>query len=274
MRDWERRQGRSGHKQVRRRGPLCVSGAASHNVWRAFRMLPPGWKHNRDDPSTLCPAPPDGIIHHPAPFPGVQHRPLEIFFPFDPYLLRRSAAFLALGSTYVRWRRGHPAGAVRADLAPSSDSEDGSDSEAEEVSDEEEDAAAGAVRGLVGFRPRYTHVCVCVCVCVCQGKGVGCSAGLRCLCAASVLHHAWQARPAARTCMSPCSCFTISAAAASCHSAAADAAALLLDWLACCRAQRRWAAATTAAAAAAARTKAAAAAMRAAATTAALTQVR
>jgi len=35
-------------------------------------------------------------------------RPLEIFFPFDPYLLRRSAEPLDLSHTYVSWRRGHP----------------------------------------------------------------------------------------------------------------------------------------------------------------------
>ena len=35
-------------------------------------------------------------------------RPLEIFFPYDPYLLRRSAEPLDLAHTYVSWRRGHP----------------------------------------------------------------------------------------------------------------------------------------------------------------------
>lgn len=35
-------------------------------------------------------------------------RPLEIFFPYDPYLLRRSAEPLDLSHTYVSWRRGHP----------------------------------------------------------------------------------------------------------------------------------------------------------------------
>ena len=31
-----------------------------------------------------------------------------MFFPFDPYLLRRSAAWLDLGRTYLRWRGGQP----------------------------------------------------------------------------------------------------------------------------------------------------------------------
>lgn len=38
-----------------------------------------------------------------------QVRPLEMFFPFDPYLLRRSARFLSLASSYNTWggnRRG------------------------------------------------------------------------------------------------------------------------------------------------------------------------
>jgi len=29
-------------------------------------------------------------------------RPLEMFFPFDPYLLKRSSAALSLGSSYIR----------------------------------------------------------------------------------------------------------------------------------------------------------------------------
>ncbi|CAG9462066.1 unnamed protein product [Pedinophyceae sp. YPF-701] len=41
---------------------------------------------------------------------GRVRRALEMFFPFDPYLLRRSARPLCLGETYVRWRGGHPRG--------------------------------------------------------------------------------------------------------------------------------------------------------------------
>ncbi|GBF88999.1 hypothetical protein Rsub_01498 [Raphidocelis subcapitata] len=43
-----------------------------------------------------------------APLVRPAVRPLEMFFPFDPYLLRRSARYLSLDSTYVRWRGGHP----------------------------------------------------------------------------------------------------------------------------------------------------------------------
>ena len=39
-------------------------------------------------------------------------RPLEIFFPFDPYLLRRSAEPMELQKNYVKWRKGHPAAVI------------------------------------------------------------------------------------------------------------------------------------------------------------------
>ena len=42
-------------------------------------------------------------------------RPLETFFPFDPYLLKRSAVPLQLDDTYVSWRRSHPRGARGVD---------------------------------------------------------------------------------------------------------------------------------------------------------------
>jgi RNA polymerase I-specific transcription initiation factor RRN3 len=43
-------------------------------------------------------------------------RPLEVFFPYDPYLLRRSAVHLDLSKSYVKWRKGHPTGAPRSGL--------------------------------------------------------------------------------------------------------------------------------------------------------------
>jgi len=43
-------------------------------------------------------------------------RPLEVFFPYDPYLLRRSAVHLDLSKSYVKWKKGHPTGAPRAGL--------------------------------------------------------------------------------------------------------------------------------------------------------------
>ncbi|RMZ52724.1 hypothetical protein APUTEX25_000843, partial [Auxenochlorella protothecoides] len=43
------------------------------------------------------------------------HRPLEVFFPFDPYLLARSAQLLDLDSTFLAWRRGQGADRVAGD---------------------------------------------------------------------------------------------------------------------------------------------------------------
>ncbi|KAK9806667.1 hypothetical protein WJX73_005868 [Symbiochloris irregularis] len=40
-------------------------------------------------------------------------RPLEMFFPFDPYLLRRSADRLQLGSSYLAWDQRHVQGAAK-----------------------------------------------------------------------------------------------------------------------------------------------------------------
>eukprot|EP00884_Botryococcus_braunii_P013343 jgi/Botrbrau1/22009/Bobra.0024s0025.1 len=39
---------------------------------------------------------------------GRQQRPLEMFFPFDPYLLPASARLLDLPQSYIRWHGGHP----------------------------------------------------------------------------------------------------------------------------------------------------------------------
>ncbi len=72
--------------------------------------------------------------------PLLQPRPLEMFFPFDPYLLRRSSTLLDLDATYVVWRRGHPASAVRAELESDSDSE----SEGEEQELEEDELEGGS----------------------------------------------------------------------------------------------------------------------------------
>jgi RNA polymerase I-specific transcription initiation factor RRN3 len=65
-------------------------------------------------------------------------RPLEMFFPFDPYLLARSGRFLDLEHAYVRWRGGHPhvqpqdsadgaAGGSSALAGESSDADDASE---------------------------------------------------------------------------------------------------------------------------------------------------
>jgi hypothetical protein len=38
-----------------------------------------------------------------------------MFFPFDPYLLRRSSAYLQLKASYRRWRHGQPVTAAQAE---------------------------------------------------------------------------------------------------------------------------------------------------------------
>lgn len=74
------------------------------------------------------------------------HRPLEMFFPFDPYLLRRSSRFLQLKTSYVRWRHGHPqaaAGGAAAggDGAAGAAADDDSDSEEDEGEEADEEGA-------------------------------------------------------------------------------------------------------------------------------------
>ncbi|PNH03401.1 RNA polymerase I-specific transcription initiation factor RRN3 [Tetrabaena socialis] len=55
-------------------------------------------------------------------------RPLEMFFPFDPYLLKRSSRYLQLKHSYVRWRHGHPLAAVAgAEAQEAGESEDDED---------------------------------------------------------------------------------------------------------------------------------------------------
>lgn len=68
-------------------------------------------------------------------------RPLEMFFPFDPYLLQRSAAHLELERCYVVWRGGHPTAAA----AGEEDEEEGTDlQEVSEDGEEGEEVSGGA----------------------------------------------------------------------------------------------------------------------------------
>ncbi|GFR40492.1 hypothetical protein Agub_g1060 [Astrephomene gubernaculifera] len=70
-------------------------------------------------------------------------RPLEMFFPFDPYLLRRSSRFLQLKKSYVKWRHGHPQSAAAAAAEAEAEAAESSD-------DEEEEAAADRVESEDG----------------------------------------------------------------------------------------------------------------------------
>jgi RNA polymerase I-specific transcription initiation factor RRN3 len=74
-------------------------------------------------------------------------RPLEMFFPFDPYLLRRSSRFLALETNYVRWRGGHPHAAAAADDGAPEGASDDADALSEDGGDEEGAGAAGSSSG-------------------------------------------------------------------------------------------------------------------------------
>lgn len=69
-----------------------------------------------------------------------QRRPLRMFFPFDPYLLRRSATLLRLPLTYVAWRGEVRQGSERDDEEDDLDVDldDDDESEPEDESDEEE----------------------------------------------------------------------------------------------------------------------------------------
>jgi RNA polymerase I-specific transcription initiation factor RRN3 len=107
-------------------------------------------------------------------------RPLEMFFPFDPYLLRRSSRFLSLDTSYVRWRGGHPhagaaagggavdgleggsedeglqeddEGASSSGGGSSSSSSSGSDLSSSDLEDEEDHHMAASLDGPAGLTP-------------------------------------------------------------------------------------------------------------------------
>lgn len=76
-------------------------------------------------------------------------RPLEMFFPFDPYLLRRSSKHLRLKETYVRWHHGQPsahqvpAGTLTAAVVGDSDVSDDEHSDVDDDEQEGMDAGSG-----------------------------------------------------------------------------------------------------------------------------------
>jgi RNA polymerase I-specific transcription initiation factor RRN3 len=78
-------------------------------------------------------------------------RPLEVFFPFDPYLLKRSARFLQLASSYTCFSHGHPHASGARRVAKGGDgeeagvlSDEGDDTTSEDEGDWDEAAAAAA----------------------------------------------------------------------------------------------------------------------------------
>ncbi|KAF5828417.1 RNA polymerase I-specific transcription initiation factor RRN3-domain-containing protein [Dunaliella salina] len=80
--------------------------------------------------------PPDEVMRQ-------AQRPLEMFFPFDPYLLKRSSGALGLSTSYIRWRHGHPRSSARhGNQGAGSDSED-EEVELEEAEEGEEEGPGG-----------------------------------------------------------------------------------------------------------------------------------
>lgn len=91
-------------------------------------------------------------------------RPLEVFFPFDPYLLKRSAKFLQLPTSYMCFSHGHPhasgqrssrrgrdggggGGSDGAVDAADDDDEEGDDTTSEDEGDWDEQGVAAADGG-------------------------------------------------------------------------------------------------------------------------------
>jgi len=79
-----------------------------------------------------------------APARRGAERPLEAFFPFDPYLLRRSGALLGLEETYVRWQGRHPRGARGVDSGAGEESGSEGSSGSDESSDSGSDSSSSA----------------------------------------------------------------------------------------------------------------------------------
>ncbi|KAG2436969.1 hypothetical protein HXX76_006484 [Chlamydomonas incerta] len=71
-------------------------------------------------------------------------RPLEMFFPFDPYLLRRSSRFLQLKTSYVRWRHGHPQAAAGTGADASDDEEDGVHADSDDGNEDDEQRSSSS----------------------------------------------------------------------------------------------------------------------------------
>ena len=88
-------------------------------------------------------------------------RPLEIFFPFDPYLLRYSAEALDLRRTYVRWKQGHPRGgpAEGPDVCSAVKEANVDGFSDESSSEEESSSSSGKFGALLSFLGLQTHHC-------------------------------------------------------------------------------------------------------------------
>lgn len=96
-------------------------------------------------------------------------RPLELFFPFDPYLLPGSSHPLDLPQTYICWHAGHPR--TLREPAPSCalDGEIGSDASSDDEIRHPQDSGA-----LGGFKPLGAHSWVLRCLAVLSERCMPC----------------------------------------------------------------------------------------------------
>ena len=102
----------------------ALNPCQSQSVESPGTSIPLHLEHEHTPYSIPLPPPLYGsasVTSPPSLFPQVadgsrstQQRPLEMFFPFDPYLLKRSSRHLHLRQSYVRWRHGHPSTHVAA----------------------------------------------------------------------------------------------------------------------------------------------------------------
>lgn len=81
-------------------------------------------------------------------------RPLEIFFPFDPYLLQRSSRFLELPHSYICFQNGHPHVSGNAAAAVADDDLADSGSDEDSQSEDEEALLQHAAAVAAGTSPR------------------------------------------------------------------------------------------------------------------------
>lgn len=77
----------------------------------------------------------------PADATAAPRRPLQMFFPFDPYLLHHSARFLDLQESYVLWKRGY-AGTEAVEACPGASDGGGASVYGDHDDDDDDDDSA------------------------------------------------------------------------------------------------------------------------------------
>ena len=115
--------------------------------------------------SCSTPFPVPSLAHQVADGVRVAQRPLEMFFPFDPYLLKRSSRHLRLRQAYVSWRHGHPSthlaqqGAAGGAVPPGAAAHQhaAGDGDSDAGGEEEDDSDEVRRRQRVGAAPRVVQ---------------------------------------------------------------------------------------------------------------------